>query len=528
VRNTNLNNQQSLSYKTALILLVLGALLRIAQYLAATSLWGDELSIVRNLTSKDLFGLLTRPLSDEQIAPPGFLVLLKLQVTLTSTSEYSLRFIPLLSSLVALALFASLARKLFSREALLLALAAFSTSIPLIRYAGQVKPYSSDVVASLVCLLVAYSWMEANNRRTALWAAATGAIVVWFSYPSVFTLAAVGVFALWRSRTVEPAASVKQIVQVFGTWLTSFLALAAFEYRRTSPSTQSYMRLFWADWMMPEAPTLPNIGAWLVRVTRDFLSDFLHLPKWPALCLLLLVGIFYLFRRHGSGALLLVGPILVAFVASAMRYYPFRGRVILFLVPNVLLLLTAGMLAVTRAVAHLRVPRWGQHAIFLVAALAIGVRPLWKNPPPYRDSETKPMLSYLGEHRRDGDGIYVDAMAWHAFEFYGPRFSLSMEQARISSLKGNTTVLVPDPLVILKDLDAFRGYKRLWVLFGGAYGDQVTAPIWYLDSIGHRLDCRSSYNASLYLYDLSDSRRFNLVEPEDFLITTPQPKACEK
>jgi len=527
VRSTEEMKQRRLLEMAVVLLIVVGVLLRLAQYVAGTSLWGDELSVVRNITSKDLATLLTKPLSDDQVAPPGFLILLKLIVTLMGTSEYSLRLISLLPSLLALPLFASFARKFLSREALLFAVAAFSLCLPLIRYAGQVKPYSLDVLASLLCLLAAHSWMESSSLRVSLRAAAIGAIAVWFSYPSVFTLAAIAMMILWHFRTRRSLANLKHVAGIFAVWLISSTTLLTFEHRRVTPGLRSYMQTFWADWMLPAEFSWARLGAWIVRVTQDFLSDFLHLPKWPLLCLLLLVGTIFVFRSQASLGILLLAPILVTFMASMARSYPFRGRVVLFLVPNVLLLLTFGLLAVTRATARLRPSLWGQYAIFLIAIVVLGMRPLWKNPPPYRDSETKPILSYLGERRRDGDSIYVLRMAWHAFEFYGPRFSLSMNQAKIGSLQGSTR-LGPNPLPILKDLDEFRGNRRLWVVFGGGYGEESEAAIGYLDTIGQRLDCKSSYNAAVYLYDLGDSYRLGSTQAEDFLSSTPHTRACER
>ena len=416
---------------------------------------------------------------------------------------------------------------MFPGGARLLALAAFSTSIPLIRYAAQMKPYSSDVAASLLCLLVGHSWMKATSLRASLWAAATGAIVVWFSYPSVFTLAAVALLMLWHSARRLSPASVKHVLAVLSVWVASAAALAVCEHHRLSPETHTYMQTFWADWMLPTELTLPHLAAWLVRLPRDFVYEFLHLPKWRSFCALFLIGTCYLSRRTSDTALLL-GPLLMTFAASAMRFYPFNGRVILFLVPNVLLLLTAGVLAAIAAAARLGVPRWGEQAVLVAAALVMAIVPLWKHPPPYRDSETKPILSYLGQHRLQGDPIYVHQMAWQAYEFYGPRFSLHMDQARFSSLRGTLTV-VPggEPLKIVKDLDQFRGCRRLWVVFGGGYPVELTAALWYLDTIGHRLECRSSYNAGVYLYDLSDTHRLSSAEAEDFLAETAQAKGCE-
>jgi hypothetical protein len=500
--------------KAVFFLIGIGAVLRIAQYLAATSLWGDELYVVRNVISKGPFTLFTQPIGNLQVAPCGFVLLLKLVVTLIGTSEYSLRLIPFLSSLLTLPLFASLGHKFLPREALLLALGLFSTSIPLIRYAGQVKPYSSDVVASLLCLLVARAWMEAKTLRASFWAAMTGAIVIWFSYTSVFTLAAVALVVLGQFRTSFSGASVKHVLVVLTIWLCSAATFAIVEYHRLSPETHLYMQTFWAHWMLPVQLTIHSVATWLVRLARDFFA-FLGLAKWWILCVLVLIGTCCLLRRT-SETLLLVVPLLMTFAASALRLYPFGGRLILFLVPNMLLMLTAGVLAVTGAAGRLQLPRWGQNALLLAAALALGVHPVWTSPPPYRDSETKPILSYLAEHRLSGDSIYLQGdasgTAQNALEFYGPRFSLPVSQVTLEPYTG------PLPLETLKDLDQFRGLRRLWVVFGPTHYVQLRAARWYLDTIGHRLDCLSSHNAAVYLYDLSDAQRLRSAKAEDFSV----------
>jgi hypothetical protein len=115
----------------------------------------------------------------------------------------------------------------------------------------------------------------------------------------------------------------------------------------------------------------------------------------------------------------------------------------------------------------------------------------------------------LGEHRRSGDSIYVHGEAKSALEFYGPRFSLAVNQV---------TLQHPgvQPLETLKDLDEFRGRRRLWVVFGPTHNVELRAAKWYLDTIGHRVDCQSSYSAAVYLYDLSDALRLRSAKAEDF------------
>src|SRR5262245_51433331 len=55
-------------------LVAIGTALRIFQYVSDTSLWFDELSIVRNLVHRSEGQLATQPLNYAQVAPVGFLL----------------------------------------------------------------------------------------------------------------------------------------------------------------------------------------------------------------------------------------------------------------------------------------------------------------------------------------------------------------------------------------------------------------------------------------------------------------------
>jgi hypothetical protein len=405
--------------RAVFVLLTLGAALRIVQYLARTSLWGDELAVVSNVLSRSPASLVTQPLSSFQIAPSGFLLLVKLTITLIGANEYSFRLVPLLASLLALPLFVSVARKCLPLEAALLALAAFAMSPPLIRYGAQVKPYSSDVAVCLFCLSLTLSWVAAPSFRSTLLVAGAGAVMIWFSYPLVFVLTPAALLVLAGYRLPASPVSRKRCVVVFAAWLASAAPLAIIEHHRLSRDTQSYMSAFWADWMLLHNGGFHHMGTYLWQITDDLLSNFLHLPKWPLAFGLLLVGTYYLMRQQIRVTLAVLGPVLFALGASMVGMYPFRGRLILFLVPNLLLLLAAGVLTATGIAAKLGLSPRMEQALFFLATLVICVRPLQKAPPPYYDSETKPVISYLGSHRRDGDAIYVHNMAWRQFVFMG-------------------------------------------------------------------------------------------------------------
>jgi hypothetical protein len=521
----------------AVILLVaLGAGLRLFQYFARASLWGDEISVVLNVSQRGVLDLVIHPLASDQMAPSGFVLCLKLMANFFGAGEYSLRFIPLLSSLVALPLFANFSRKFLSRPAMLLALGAFALSPPMIRYAAQVKPYSSDVAISLLCLLAALSYFEGESPKKARYLAAVGAAGVWFSYPAIFVVASIGFIVVaraavrWYSRNDKhqrDSAGGAGAVLVLAMWIISVGALALLERHRLSTTTHSFMLAFWANWLMPHDLTLAAAISYLTRLGRDCLHYFLYLPKWWAFFVLLLIGAIHLVRRTQSGLLIIV-PVISVLVASMLRIYPFSGRLILFLVPNLYVLIAAGIEAAISVALSLalgfanfsknwRVPL--QVGAFSIAAVAMCVWPLRALPPPYYNSETKPLISYLGQHRRSGDAIYVHNMAWGAYLFYGPEFGLTPDEA-VETSPG------PRPFVILNDLDRFRGRSRVWILFGGGYPVEASCTLKYLDSIGVRLDHQAAFNASVYLYDLTDRAGIKYRTADDFFSNSRFDTAC--
>ncbi len=507
-------------------LVALGAGLRMFQYLTRTSLWGDELSIALNVSLRGIYNLFTHPLASDQMAPSGFLLWLKLIIGMAGLSEYSLRLIPLLSSLVALPLYAIFSRRYLSRPAMLVALGAFALSPPLIRYAAQVKPYASDVAICLVCLLAADRWIEEESPRNALWLATAGAASIWFSYPAMFAVASVGLIALARLAFRLSSARCRQTCMVFAAWMLSISCLALFEHRRFSPDTHTFMLAFWANWLMPHPMSLQSVTSYLVRLGRDCFSYFLHLPKWPVFLSLLCAGFVYLVRRSQS-ALLLAVPVLSVLAASMLRVYPFSGRLILFLVPSLYIMMAAGVEAIAASALHAGTPaiwRAPMYAgVFSAGALLMCVWPLGKAPLPYYNSETRPMIAYLGSHRNKDDAIYVHNMAWAAYLFYGPESGLGAGDAIRTSPSSTPG---QKPLAVLKDLDQFRGRSRVWILFGGGYPVEQTCALDYLDSIGMRLDHRTAVNASVYLYDLSHDWPFAYAGAENFFLRSRYDDAC--
>ena len=117
-------------------------------------------------SSIDRAGGLLGPLDFRQVAPPGWLVLVKGTVTLFGDGERALRLIPLLGSLVALPLCWYVARSACScpASARRSRSASWRRAPRFIFYAAQVKPYSTDVAVALLLTALALPSHPGGSR----------------------------------------------------------------------------------------------------------------------------------------------------------------------------------------------------------------------------------------------------------------------------------------------------------------------------------------------------------------------------
>ena len=188
------NARPSNARKVLILLMLVGALLRILRYAADRSLWLDEAYLANSILTYSFKQLLTKPLLYWQAAPPGFLLLQKAAVSAFGTSEYALRVVPLLAGVASIPLFYGIVRRCLGPTAQILAMTMFVTLDPLIYYSAEAKQYGLDVMIALAILLAALRFRE----RPGSWGrlitlGAVGVLGIFCSHPAVFTLAGCGI-----------------------------------------------------------------------------------------------------------------------------------------------------------------------------------------------------------------------------------------------------------------------------------------------------------------------------------------------
>lgn len=505
----------------ALLALVLaaGAALRVAQWWPAHALWLDELALARNIVNRGALSLVVDPIDYDQTAPRGFLLLEKLAVELFGVGDRPFRILPLCFSLASLPLFWMVARRALDRSwSRLTATALFAIALPLVRYAAELKQYSGDVAIALALTLVALAVREPGaRRRTYVAGAIAGAVAVALSQVAVIVLAGLGAALLCdlaaRSRAMRRSVTSDPLVRVvLPVWALAAALVTVLEMRSMSPGTREFFRSFWFEGLLPPHPTLASAFRWSwARVTTLLGDRGLRFPIASIPGLVALVGVAELVRRRGRGGLLLVGPVAVAFVAAVARQYPWSGRLALFLLPAFLIALAAALELLSAPLEGHGFARAAAGSVAGMLLVAVALHGLLGMAPPYRKQDVHPALAHLRRDWRPGDVLYADYGAASAALFYGRRYGLDRSAVRFGACHR------ADPTAYLRELDAFRGRSRVWVLlidprpeFGGRRA--VTG---YLGTIGTARDSvivtdhapLPSDGVRLYLYDLSDASR---------------------
>jgi uncharacterized membrane protein len=478
------------------ILILIGIALRLAQYLANRSLWLDESFLALNILHRSLRQLL-EPLNYGQATPLAFLMVEKLITQIFGSSEFAFRFFPFLCGIVSLFLFSNVSKRLLCSRGALLALTLFAVSWPLVYYSSELKQYSSDVTIALLLYSLALYVLQQDRPGTFSFAlfGVTGSIALWFSHPAFFVLAGIAV-GLVVHRTKHPQwASLTTLLLVFSIWAVSFLLLYSISLVHLS-SDQSLAN-YWASSFMPFPPRSLLDIQWFFSTFFAIFESPVGLPLSGLAALGFVIGCRSMFLTVKF--IILVLPIILTLLASGFHKYPFSGRLLLFLVPSLLILIAEGasyirektlerdkIIGITFIVLLLLMPH-------LLAAKRF-VNPVFVE-------EIRPVINYIRTARHTGDVIYLHHNAYYAFEYYLERFGFpDNSYIRGASSEGNRQGYI-------EDLDNLRGHKRVWILFShvsrGESVDEEQLFLFYLDRIGRRLDSHKEIGASVYLYDLS-------------------------
>jgi hypothetical protein len=148
--------------------------------------------------------------------------------------------------------------------------------------------------------------------------------------------------------------------------------------------------------------------------------------------------------------------------ASALVNYPFKGRLILFLVPSTLLAIGEGLDEFIRLLGSRRwivqVLSWPL-IVFLLWGPALNTYGLVTQPryAPYKE-DIKPVLAFIQTHWRPGDFVVVYDQASPTYAYYAAFYGLNADATVLANVRNH-------PRRYKIAIDALPRQQRIWFIF---------------------------------------------------------------
>uniref|UniRef100_A0A7V0Z633 Glycosyltransferase RgtA/B/C/D-like domain-containing protein n=1 Tax=candidate division WOR-3 bacterium TaxID=2052148 RepID=A0A7V0Z633_UNCW3 len=481
------------------LLIIIGIILRLSQYIYNRSLTEGEAPLAMNIIERSYQGLL-RPLDYVQAAPIGFLYIEKLFVNIFGNNEYALRIFPLIAGILGIYIFYEVLKHINDTTITIFGLGFFVLNDHLIYFSSEVKPYSSDLLFSLLLVLLTLITIRENLKIPILiLTGIIGAISIWFSFPAVFVFSGIGIVLLIYTIKNKNYNALIALTIIGAIWILSFI-LNYFICIRHYTAHKELVD-FWQKDFIPFPPVslkaLYQIVYMLIRIFKNP-GGFSIYDILLAL-LFFITGIYYLYQNKRTISLIFILPLIITFICSMFKLYPFEGRVILFIAPILAIFVGAGISLFYKVIKK------DSRIIAMVLSLILFLQPtgtgFYHLIKPRAPEELKPVLEYLKKNKKDEDIVYVYYGAINAFKYYKNKF-FNPDESFVLGIESRK-----DWSGYYQDIEKLKGNKRVWFIFSHIAthlgGNEEKVFLSYLNLIGSKIELFTTSGASAYLYDLS-------------------------
>jgi Dolichyl-phosphate-mannose-protein mannosyltransferase len=391
----------------AILIVLIGILLRVRQYLANMCFWIDECFLALNIMNRGAC-MLVKPLDLNQASPLLFLFSQKLVISLFGPTEFSFRLLPLLAGCLSVEIFRRLAWRVLTPPLACLALAFFALSDPLIYHSAEAKQYIIDVL--MATLLLFYGTQSV--QQTLGWAEATrlgcvGVLAILSSFASPLVLVGIGLGVL----SAAPRQRCPKAAVVASVWVTIFGIYYVAVLRHVDGN--GFLRNYWSFAFPPLTP-VADTCKWFLDRGFEFV-DLLVLRQYFGILSIVLVilGAIDIVRRQPSLGLVFLLPVASAVVVAGLRLYPLQGRLALYVAPIVIITLVRGLDTLRNCLGWLPTALLAV-MLLLSPALKAGRFAI----APRERCEVRKLFNHVRANARETDLVYI---AWHPsilYEYY--------------------------------------------------------------------------------------------------------------
>lgn len=381
------------------LIFAFGIFLRLRFLSYNISFSNDESSLALNIYLKNILNF--RTLDYGQMAPPLFMMLIKIFTKVVGFSDLSLRAIPFLAGCLSVIAFYFLAKTVLKTFSTIIATFFFAINYTLIVHSVIFKPYSLDVLFTILCLLFFLKLDITKNSPTKnLLYGLLLAITPWFSFEAIFVIAGGIINIVLKNIRENKLKTLMLTVPVLVSGL--FFCYIFF-------MTNKLMGLMVSYWTK-------DLNAFVTINFIEFLQLFRHniefffYPIGNTLCLMILLlwGMIILFKETSKFLNISCITFSLVLVASILKLYPFYERMILFLIPIFLLFILKPLDQINKKEILKSVT-----IVFLVIfSFKITL------PKDYYNTKGREMMAFMVQKLKSCDTIFVNADSIATFQYY--------------------------------------------------------------------------------------------------------------
>lgn len=491
------------------VLIGAGIFFRLFHFLDSRSLYIDEIFLAASLVKMSFVELTSPMLEYEQKAPLGFLWVSRLMVLLFGTGEMALRLFPLMCGIASLFLFLPVARYFLKPIGVVVAIGVLAAAPPLVYHTVEAKQYSTELFATVLALYLYIRFHKKMNLSSLLLWGIGGAVLLWFSFSSIFILAGMASSVCLHYLLKKEWRKLFRSIIPFSIWLISFaVTYVLFTHQHGDSEWLVY-------WFKIRGSFMPFPPSSLADLQWFFKKAFsvLHYPlglSWLDLSptaspvervlarmsflplAVLAVGFVALYRKDKKLFMVLFFPLLLVLLASGLELYPFMDRLVVFLAPVLILFLALGCEKLSNVFFKSAKGRLILPALLLLGPLANATHQVMNRDVfgDYKKSYQVETLSYIDDRYREGDAVYI---YWN--DLIGYRYYKDTRGFRFNAIQGKDYRFVAKDKEdyyrrLREDLEKLSGNRRVWLVYSkrvwSNIGDVDLQPTWYYARNNHR------------------------------------------
>lgn len=426
----NLENIKKYSYYLVVgLILLFGFLIRLKLLLDNPSFWFDESCLGFNVLSLN-YAEFFKPLHLQQIAPPLFLVMSKLNIDIFGASDMNLRLFPFIIGNLAMLMFLLVLKQNFKNKlTIILGLFFLCFNVQAMKYSVEFKPYIVEMFSTCLVLYV-FTKLNWNYSYKKLALIGFGlALVPWFAFISAVMISIA--FLLKFS---------KEFYKKWIVFISPFLissGLLIFYYLKIKNFYNEFMVDFFTD-------SFFNFHDFLIQFSVVINSLFqMKLVLFPIILLLLAIIYCLIKKEHKfllkfSCLVMLSGVIL-----SFLQIYLFYGRFVVFILPLVLLLITSlfnGMIEHKKF--YTLIPTVVVLIFFMIPMVFIACNIVKE--PFNKESCARELFIEMAEKQKVDDVIIIDTLSLPDFLYYNGYYNLKNRLYWNGLQKGKTILYKMD------------------------------------------------------------------------------------